>query len=144
MAEHSAPEPPQGGSENPVSGRQIPTEGDGSLPPQGFQPVDQPPQNQGPAEPAWGAPAGNWPPGPVTTTARPTPRGKVAPWKKVAGGVALAAVVTVGGVAAVTAANASDGGSTKAAPGVTGVPGSVDRRCAQQKGTQWPNRFPSV
>jgi hypothetical protein len=51
-------------------------------------------------------------------------KSRVAPWKKVAGGVALAAVVAVGGVAAVTAANASsDSGSTQAGPGGTGGSG---------------------
>jgi len=48
---------------------------------------------------------------------------RVAPWKKVAGGVALAAVVAVGGVAAVTAASASDSASTQAAPGGAGASG---------------------
>ncbi len=31
-----------------------------------------------------------------------------------------------------------------AAPGVTGVPRSVDRRFAHEKGKQWPSRFPSA
>jgi hypothetical protein len=58
----------------------------------------------------WGAPAG------VAQTTDGT-RKPTAMWKKVAGGVALAAVVAVGGVAAVNAANASNASSGQAGPG---------------------------
>jgi len=73
----------------------------------------QPPLNAT-GEPAesgtWGAPAG------VAQTTDGTHK-PTATWKKVAGGVALAAVVAVGGVAAVNAANASNASSGQAGPG---------------------------
>jgi hypothetical protein len=73
----------------------------------------QPPLNAT-GEPAesgtWGAPAG------VAQTTDGT-RKPTATWKKVAGGVALAAVVAVGGVAAVNAANASNASSGQGGPG---------------------------
>jgi hypothetical protein len=58
----------------------------------------------------WGAPAG------VAQTTDGTHK-PTATWKKVAGGVALAAVVAVGGVAAVNAANASNASSGQGGPG---------------------------
>jgi hypothetical protein len=125
MAEHTPPEPPQGGPENPegVPGQHIPSAtGDELTPPQGYQPPPgyHPPQNH-PGETAWGAaPTANPAPG---TGAATTPKAKIAPWKKVAGAVVLVAVVGVGGFAAVTAANASDSGSAQTAPGGSGAGG---------------------
>ena len=99
----------------------------GTYPPPGWgAPLGYgPPQGYGPqyggqqslnatGEPAesgtWGAPAG------VAQTTDGT-RKPTATWKKVAGGVALAAVVAVGGVAAVNAANASNASSGQGGPG---------------------------
>lgn len=79
----------------------------------GQQYAGQPPLNAtgDPAESGtWGAPAG------LAQTTSGT-RKPTAMWKKVAGGVALAAVVAVGGVAAVNAANASNSPSGQAGAG---------------------------
>jgi hypothetical protein len=82
----------------------------------GTQPTGAQPH---PSGTIWGsAPAAAWPgaggpsdPGAPSATVR-----KSKPWKKVAGGLAVAAVIAGGGVAAVSAANASSN-STQTAPG---------------------------
>src|SRR5664279_5196853 len=95
----------------PVPGEALPS--DTPQLPGAHQYGGQPPLNAT-GEPAesgtWGAPAG------VAQTTDGTHK-PTATWKKVAGGVALAAVVAVGGVAAVNAANASNASSGQAGPG---------------------------
>ena len=103
---------------------------EGNLPPAASPPAGAGTQPIGtPAYPGgttWGsAPAAGWP-GDPSDPAAPSPTArKAAPWKKVAGGIALAAVIAGGGVAAVSAANAaSSSASTQTAPGGFGANGN--------------------
>ncbi len=114
MGEHMQPDPNQRPEQPADPDSQAPQPFSTSEP-------DRPGQAPSPGATTWGsAPAAAWPdsgapsdPGAPSRTDR-----KSKPWKKVAGGLALAAVIAGGGVAAVGAANASsNSASTPTAPG---------------------------